>query len=442
MKIARSLAVGITSLVLTLWIGPTWGATPDTPSPIFVDDENLHNTAGGLGALESNDGRLNTAFGTHALQNNTTGSQNTAVGADALQHNQPLLGVGGSANTAVGSQALMFNRDGIANTAVGADALVTNTTGRELTAIGQAALFSNSDGQSNTAIGRSALSDNTTGSNNTATGKSALIGNTTGEGNTANGVNSLFSNTAGCPVVVECGDNNTAIGFNALLRNTTGSDNTALGEGAGQNLLSGNNNIYLRAFAGGTPFGDTTVQESDTMRLGRNQMRTFIDGIAGVNVSGDPVVISNTGQLGTQPSSGRYKEDIETMGTSSQGLFQLRPVTFRYKNNEDVQGGRQYGLIAEEVAKVYPELVTRDVNGEGQSVRYQALIPMLLNELQHQHRQLGAQAEQLTLLEAANEQLRAMVAQQKERDEVMAARLERLERLEAAAAHAPILANR
>jgi hypothetical protein len=170
------------------------------------------------------------------------------------------------------------------------------------------------------------------------------------------------------------------------------------------------------------------------MRLGRGQTRTFIAGIAGVNVSGDPVMISNTGQLGIQVSSARYKQDIETMGMRSQRLLQLRPVTFRYKENSE--GEQHYGLIAEEVAEVYPELVTRGDNGEVESVRYQVLIPMLLNELQHQQGQLGAQAEQVSVLKAENEQLRAMVVQQQERDAALAARLERLE------AQATTLANR
>jgi hypothetical protein len=444
MKVLWSLGLIIAGLVL--WTGPSWGATPDTPRPIFVDDEILHNTAGGLGALESNDGSSNTAFGTHALQDNTTGVNNTAVGADALQHNQPFLGVGGSGNTAVGFEALMFNRNGQANTAIGAGALTDNRTGTDNTASGVNALSKNSDGQSNTATGRSALNDNFDGNNNTATGRSALNLNIDGNNNTAIGVNALFSNAARDPclgVVDQCGDNNTAIGFNALQRNTTGSDNTALGEGAGQNLLSGNNNIYLRAFAGGT---DAITQESNTMRLGRDlspsAQRTFIAGITGPNVmpvSGSTVMIDNDGRLGVALSSARYKRDIQTMGTRSQGLLQLRPVTFRYK--EDTQGELEYGLIAEEVAEVYPELVTRRDNGEVESVRYHVLIPMLLNELQHQQGQLGVQAEQLSALKAENERLWGMVVQQKERDAALTARLERLERLETAAAPAA-LANR
>jgi hypothetical protein len=173
------------------------------------------------------------------------------------------------------------------------------------------------------------------------------------------------------------------------------------------------------------------------MRLGGVQTRTFIAGIVGVPVSGSAVLISNTGQLGIQASSSRYKHDIQPMGAHSRGLLQLRPVIFRYK--QDAQGERQYELIAEEVAKVYPELVTRGVNGDVEAVRYHEVIPMLLNEVQHQQRQLATQAQELATLKAQNARLRAAVVHQQERDAALAARLERLE---AAAAHAATLASR
>jgi hypothetical protein len=173
------------------------------------------------------------------------------------------------------------------------------------------------------------------------------------------------------------------------------------------------------------------------MRLGSNQTQTYLAGISGVPVSGSVVLISNTGQLGIQASSSRYKRDIQPMGGHSRGLFQLRPVIFRYKH--DAQAERQYGLIAEEVAKVYPELVTRDATGEIESVRYHELTPMLLNELQHHQRQLAAQAQELATLKAQNARLRAAVVQQQERDAALAARLERLE---AAVARAATLARR
>jgi trimeric autotransporter adhesin len=314
--------------------------------------------------------------------------------------------------------------DVVGNTAGGTGALQNTTGGVFNTADGFGALQSNTIGSVNTASGFEALFSSTTGSNNTAVGGFALFGNTTGLNNTASGVDALFSNTTGI--------NNTAVGTFALFSHTTGLNNTAVGVGAGVLLVSGSNNIYLGNNGG-------TATESNTMRLGGVgvQTQTFIAGIAGVPVTGSAVLISSTGQLGIQASSARYKHDIQPMGTRSQGLFRLRPVTFRYK--QDSEGERQYGLIAEEVAKVYPELVTRDATGEIESVRYYEVIPMLLNEAQHQQRRLATQAQELAALKAQNARLQAAVVQQEERDAALAARLERLE---AAAVRAATLANR
>jgi len=238
--------------------------------------------------------------------------------------------------------------------------------------------------------------------------------NTEGFNNIASGYQALLFNTSGSI--------NTAVGVSALEANTIGNNNTAIGAGAGETLTVGSDNIYL---------GNTgTDSESGTMRLGGSQTKTtFIAGIVGVAVSGSPVLIGSNGQLGIQASSIRYKRDIQPMSASSRGLMQLRPVVFRYK--QDAQGERQYGLIAEEVAKVYPELVTRGAKGEVESVRYHELVPMLINEMQHQQRQLGAQAQQLTAqaqqlaeLKAQNEFLRTALGQQQERDATVAARLE------------------
>jgi len=204
------------------------------------------------------------------------------------------------------------------------------------------------------------------------------------------------------------------------VNNTSGNWNIAIGGYAGSSLTSGDHNIYLGNFV-----GDTT--ESTTMRLGdiEVQTRTFIAGIAGVTVSNSAPVLINTstGQLGTLASSIRYKRDIQPMGTHSHKLLQLRPVIFRY--TQDAQGERQYGLIAEEVAKVYPELVTRNAQGQVEAIRYQELTPMLLNEVQHQQRQLAAQTREIADLKAQNAALAA-----------------RLERLEAATARAGALASR
>jgi hypothetical protein len=157
------------------------------------------------------------------------------------------------------------------------------------------------------------------------------------------------------------------------------------------------------------------------MRLGSAQTRTFVAGVNGVTVGGGTTVLINAdGQLGTVVSSARYKRDIQNMGARSQNLLRLRPVTFRYKT--DPQAEQQYGLIAEEVAQVYPELVTKGADGQVQSVQYHQMIPMLLNELQHQQReiaeqsqQLAVQAQEITQMEAQNVALMARLDRVEER---------------------------
>jgi hypothetical protein len=308
----------------------------------------------------------------------------------------------GGGNTGGGTGALTSNTSGALNTAYGTGALESNTSGALNTAYGNGALFGNTTGRRNTASGFGALMNNTTSFDNTASGAAALFRNTSGSGNTASGADALQNNTTG--------ERNTASGAAALLNSTTGSDNIALGVLAGRNLTDGSANIYL------SHPGEAT--ESNTMRLGEDQTRTFIAGITGtpMTAGASQVVITSTGQLGVRPSAARYKHDIEPLGTYSQGLGQLRPVTFRYR--QDPQGARQYGLIAEEVATVYPELVIRTATGEVESVQYEALIPLLLNELQHQQQQTAE-------LHAQNAALAA-----------------RLERLEAAAARATALTSR
>jgi hypothetical protein len=253
------------------------------------------------------------------------------------------------------------------NTVLGDDALLSNTTGFDNTAIGFNALFSNTTGANNTAVGWQALFSNTTGSNNTATGLLALGSNTTGIFMTATGQGALFSNTTG--------DSNTANGFQALLGNTTGSNNIAVGFQAGINLTTGNNNIDI---------GNVGVPgDSKRIRIGQQgaQHSTFITGIRGVttqNANAVPVVIDSAGQLGTMNSSRRFKKEIKPMDQISEAILGLKPVTFHYKR--DSKGTAQFGLIAEEVAQVNPDLVVRDENGEIYTVRYEAVNAMLLNE--------------------------------------------------------------
>jgi hypothetical protein len=287
----------------------------------------------------------------------------------------------GSGNTAMGTFALYNLTTGYNNTAAGLYSLYSNTTGAGNTAYGLYSLYSNTTGASNTAYGYSALIYNTTGGDNSAYGLGALRENSTGYSNTASGHYALNSN--------QTGYNNTATGKEALASNTTGSGNIALGYFAGQYLTTGSDNIDI---------GNNGVAgEGGTIRIGASgsQTTTYIAGIARTPLEGSQVVISRNGQLGVLASSERYKTAIVSMGSNSAKLQQLRPVTFHLKTNP--VGALQYGLIAEEVDKVYPDLVIRDDAGKIQGVRYDELAPMLLNEVQLQQKQIAAQSDTIAV---------------------------------------------
>ncbi len=355
---------------------------------LFFDSTGSYNTGIGGGALALNNADSNTGVGAAALLLNTTGTQNTAVGIDALAFND-----GGSFNTANGALALSSHTSGDDNTAVGNRALFSDTSGDHNTAVGSHALFFgggigntangyqalySGGGFSNTAVGENALYGNTGGFSNTGVGDSALTSNTTGLNNTANGVDALQFNTTGT--------GNTAVGLGALQSNTSGSSNIALGLSAGASLTTGSNNIDI---------GNVGVAaESNTIRLGDPavQTATFIAGVSGVAVTGSRVVVSSSGQFGVAPSSRRFKQNIQTMGDASDILRALRPVTFMYKPDIDPKGVPQFGLVAEEVEKVNPDLVTRDEQGKPYTVRYEAVNAMLLNEFLKEH----GKVEQLT----------------------------------------------
>jgi Chaperone of endosialidase len=282
------------------------------------------------------------------------------------------------------------------NTALGAGALSSNKpcescvpfTGIDNTALGFNALLSNTEGIFNTATGAAALQSNTTGNSNTATGASALRFNTMGAGNTATGLDALFSNTTG--------NFNTALGTQALMNNTTGGGNTALGFNSGINVKTGSNNIHIG--------NDGTTDDNALIRIGTagTHTRTFIAGIRGVTTGAADalaVLIDSNGQLGTTSSSRRIKTHIHDLGDQSRSLHQLRPVSFRYRSHPP-DGPAEYGLIAEEVAEIYPELVVRDTDGQPAGVRYHVLPAMLLNEVQKQQRQLEAQKREIVELRA------------------------------------------
>ena len=293
---------------------------------------------------------------------------NTAEGDDAL-----LNLTSGTNNTAIGFEALLNNTTGFQNTATGFQALERNTTGSDNTANGFFALGGNRIGFVNTAIGGFALGDNTTGGGNTATGFEALESNRAGDFNTATGFEALLSNTTG--------RNNTAAGFEALAANTTGNFNIALGPNAGDKLTTGANNIDIgnRGVAG----------EADTIRIGTagTQTNAYIAGIYQTPVAQGLVVkVDSTGHLGTVGSSERFKDRIKPMDKASEAILALKPVTFRYKQEIDPDGIPQFGLVAEQVEKVNPDLVARDEQGKPYTVRYDAVNAMLLNEFLKEHR--------------------------------------------------------
>jgi len=293
----------------------------------------------------------------------------------------------GSDNTFVGSNAGNFSTTGSDNSAFGFNAMNSNTSGSSNTACGSFALLDNTQGVSNTAIGSSCLSNNTTGSGNTALGQVALISNTTGSGNTAGGVGALAANTTG--------SNNTAFGFDTLSANITGSGNIALGTNAGNAHVAGNNNIYI---------GNAGINtESGIIRIGTvtTHTQSYMQGIFGKTTAlgGLAVEVDITGKLGTQVSSSQFKRNINDMDMESANIHRLRPVIFSY--NDDATNTIQYGLIAEEVADIFPSLVVNDKDGNPYSVRYQVLPVLLLNEVQRQQASIEALAERVERLENA-----------------------------------------
>jgi hypothetical protein len=315
----------------------------------------------------------------------------------------------GTWNTAIGVDSLAALTSGHSNTGLGYASLLSCTTGTSNTALGTFSQIATTTGSVNTSVGAGSLPSNTTGVANTAVGVGAMSQNTIGGNNVAVGLNALFRST---------GDSNTAVGTNALA-GTTGTKNIALGLSAGSLIASGSNNIDI----GNSAPGD----ESDTIRIGKTQTAAYLAGVSGVTVaSGVQVYIDSNGQLGTLTSSVRFKEDVADMGGDSHLVMQLRPVTFRYKAPYDDGSHRlQYGLIAEEVAKVDPELVQYDSNGQAQTVRYHVVSMMLLNEVQRQEAEVG------TLRGLADRQ-RAELDQQKQ---LLAEQGERLQKLEALLAH-------
>jgi len=312
---------------------------------------------------------FNTAEGTNALKNLTTGIGNAAVGWYSLFSNTD-----GTFNTALGAGTLLFNlgdqstEHGFANTAIGAVALLLNTSGSY-----------------NTATGFAVLENNTIGIGHTAAGYEALLNNQTGSFNTAFGINALHDNTSG--------DANIAIGSQALYQ-SNGSDNTAIGSAAGYDLVTGNGNVYIgREVRGQNGESNTTY------------IRNVYDSITTTR----QVYVDANNKIGTLASTRRVKDDIKSMARASETILALRPVTFRYKKEIDRYCTPQFGLVAEEVAEINPDLVTRDREGKPETVRYDAVNAMLLNEFLKEHRAVQEQQKEIDALTAELKKQRAFI---------------------------------
>jgi hypothetical protein len=406
------------------------------------------NTAEGQNALFNlSTGVGNAAVGWFSLWSNTDGSYNTGVGAGTLLFNIGDQSTGeGTQNTAIGTAALFNNTTGFHNTATGVLALFSNTIGVENTATGALALFnntgtqaksnvptgdlfgsfntangffalfSNTTGNSNTAIGTKALLNNTEGADNTATGSFALASNLTGGANTADGVFALSSNTTGVF--------NTAVG-NFALPNSNADSNTAVGSGALFNVTTGGGNIALGTNAGGGVIDANNVIAIGTDGENINNScyigRIYSNVQPQVGIDPDLVTINSNGRLGrANVSSRRYKHDIKPMYEASEAIYALRPVSFRYHKQYDATQTIAFGLIAEEVAEVAPHLVGRNEKGEPESVRYEQINAMLLNEFLKEHAKGEEQDRKIQRQEATIAQLKkdveALVVRLKEHD--------------------------
>jgi uncharacterized coiled-coil protein SlyX len=290
----------------------------------------------------------------------------TAEGCNALQNL-----VGGAGNTGVGWHSLFSDVNGNFNTGVGAGALILNTA------------------DSNTAIGAAAMLLNATGTQNTAVGTDALVYNDTGSGNSAVGALALFSNT-------------------------TGFNNTAIGNGAGQNLTTGNGNVCIGAFVNGI------AGESFTTRIANIGSTPIVGGLT--------VVVESNGGLGDQrlgyaSSSRRYKQEIKPMDKASETLFALKPVTFRAKGNMSPAKVKHYGLIAEDVAAVDSELVVYNPEGKPETLRFDSINAMLLNEFLKEHKKVEEQQRNITQLNSKMANQAAIIAQQQKGMELLTAQL-------------------
>jgi hypothetical protein len=370
----------------------------------YGQDNTFIGRAAGNFALS---GHENSVVGSEAMGALTTGSYNTALGRRALAST-----TWGESDVAVGYYALTSNVSGFNNVAVGAEALISSTTGSFNVAVGGAAMENTTSGRDNVAVGQGTLGQLTTGSENVAVGELALAANAGGLRNVAVGAESMSTAVSGelnvavgyGALPLDTSSENVAVGYEALKAATTGTENVAVGPDTLPDVTTGGQNIAIGTGAGGgiTAGGNDIVigtrftgsDESNTIRIGDIQNATYIAGISGqTSASGVPVLVNADGKLGTQVSSRRYKHAINDMGDESDVLLHLRPVSFYYRPERDPSQTRQFGLIAEEVAAVDPDLVSFSPDGQPEAVRYHFVDAMLLSEVQKQRRTLAAQAE-------------------------------------------------
>ena len=369
---------------------------------------NVNPAAGGIN---------NTAVGFGALRDNTTGFYNTAVGTRALEQNTT-----GNFNMAIGTEALNQNNANF-NLAIGFRVGFLNTTGNHLTGIGAAALRNNTTAGFNTAIGADALRENTISEANVAVGDAALAAYN-GLDAGIDGFNTALGSIA--LTALTDGFQNTAVGRRALQFVTTGNNNTAVGWRTGNILTTGDGNTFIGSLAGSTEGPDVSNviclgESGDTNGGEQSDNRCYIGQIFGITTGnvGSPVLIDFDGQLGTISSSRRFKKDIKPMDQASEAILALKPVTFHYKDRRDgkkAQETPEFGLIAEDVAEVNPDLVVNDKNGEIYSVRYEVVNVMLLNEFLKEHKKVEEQ-------QASIADLKSTVALQQKGMEVLTAQL-------------------
>jgi len=320
--------------------------------------------------VSANTGTANSCVGYNSFFNIASGGNfNQTLGYEAL-----LYGAGCTKNVAIGHRALYgngTNHDSSSNIGIGDSSLykiTTTSTGN--IAIGVEAMYNSTASLNVCAIGYHSCRAMTTALYSVALGYQSLASITTASYSTAIGYNSLWQAT---------GEKNTCIGANSGYTITTGTKNIMIGNSADVDTGARTNNINI----GGT----TTPAYDDTIQIGfstTSSQKCYIDGIYGITtISGttNSVLISATGQLGTISSLKSKKRDIRTMGNYSARIHKLEPVLFKWKPEVCNTDAQQWGLIADEVNEIFPELARHDKDGNLCSVAYHELTPLILNEV-------------------------------------------------------------